>query len=64
MRVLLLVAAGLYLAHRLENKARLKKEKQLQEERTQAVESSLDEALEDSFPASDPPSYSPTQYHH
>lgn len=65
MRLLLLLAAGLFIANRLEIKMRGKREKKMQDERTERLQTSMDEALEESFPASDPPSYSsPTQYHH
>lgn len=65
MRLLFLLAAGLYVANRLEVRAKSKREAKLAEDRSRAEEILVDETLDESFPASDPPSFSPPhQYHH
>ena len=68
MRFLMLLAAGLYVANRMEKKLLSKKQSKqealhLKELRDQQ-ETLMDETLDESFPASDPPSFSPPNYHH
>lgn len=67
MKYLLLLSVGIYVAYRMEKRIQSRKgivpNEQKADEKS-AAESYIDETLEESFPASDPPNYSSTGYHH
>ena len=64
MKFLMFLAAGLYMAHRMEKRLELQKYSKKMRELCESTDNQVDETLDESFPASDPPNFSPAGYHH
>jgi hypothetical protein len=65
----MLLAAGFLVAHQFEKRRDGRKQKIQEKEAFDSNQKMMDDALEDSFPASDPPNFSPStaspgEYHH
>ena len=67
MKFLVFLAAGLYVAYRMEKRIESQKQNKYNEalrKEREFSENLIDETLDESFPASDPPNFSSSGYHH